>query len=133
MEASVTEAQQRVQASFGPLLDSWKAMTDAHHEEMRGIYAQMGEQAAEQHRTRLENVSNQWLLATVASLDHQSRDVVANFSAMAQEKLRETSTQVFAEIGEAFRERLQQIAQAIAAPSASTDSSQLSRSASTGG
>jgi len=127
MEASVIEAQQRVQAGFGPLLDSWKSMTDAHQQEMRGIYSQIGEQAAAQHQTRLENVSNQWLLATVASLDHQSRDVVSNFSAMAQEKLRETSTQVFAEIGEALRERLQQIAQSITAPP--TDPSPLSRSA----
>jgi hypothetical protein len=109
MEASVTEAQQRVQAGFGPLLDAWKSMTDAHQQEMRSIYNHMGEQAADQHRVRLENVSNQWLLASVASLDHQSRDIVANFASVAQEKLRETSTQVFEEIGEALRERLHQI------------------------
>jgi hypothetical protein len=119
-----------VQEGFGPLLDAWKNMTDAHHQEMRGIYDQMGEQATDQHRVRLENVSNQWLLATVASLDHQSRDIVANFTSVAQEKLRETSTQVFEEIGEALRERLHQITQNLVPP---TEPSPRSRGTSAGG
>ena len=132
-EAGVLEAQQRVQAGFGPLLDAWKTMTDAHQQEMSAVYAKMGEEAADHHRTRLENVSNQWLLATVASLDHQSRDLVSNFAAMAQEKLRDTSTQVFAEIGEALRQRLQQIAQGVTAPqSENEEASPLSRSAKSG-
>jgi ribosome recycling factor len=127
MEASVTEAQQRVQEGFGPLLEAWKGMTDAHQQEMRGIYAHIGEQAAEQHRVRLENVSNQWLLATVASLDHQSREIVTNFTSVAQEKLKETSTQVFEEIGEALRERLHQITQNLVSPA------EKSRSTTAGG
>jgi hypothetical protein len=130
MEASVTEAQQRVEAGFGPLVEAWKSMTAAHQQEMRGIYEQMGEQATDQHRGRLENVSNQWLLATVASLDHQSRDLVSNFSSMAQEKLRETSTQVFEEIGEALRERLHQITKNLGGPA---DPSPLTKSTTAGG
>jgi hypothetical protein len=130
MEASVTDAQQRVQAGFGPLVDAWKSMTDAHQQEMRGIYNQMGEQATDQHRVRLENVSNQWLLATVASLDHQSRDIVSNFTSVAQEKLRETSTQVFEEVGEALRERLHRITRNLVPP---TEPTERSKSTTAGG
>jgi hypothetical protein len=87
---------------------------------MSELYAQAGEQAAEQYRGRLENVSNQWMLATVASLDRQSREVVAGIAANAEEKLRETCTQVFGDIGEALRERLRQIAVNFSVASPST-------------
>ena len=86
-------------------------MTDAHQKEMQNVYGQMGELAAEQHKKRLENVSNQWMLATVASLDHQSREMISAIAAAAEEKLREACAQVFAGVGESMRERLKEIAQ----------------------
>jgi hypothetical protein len=110
LESGISEANQRVQTGFRPLLDAWKSVTDAHQEEMRRLYAKAGEQAAEQYRTRLENVSNQWMLATVASLDQQSRQVVSGIATTAEQKLRETCTHVFADIGDSLRERLRQIA-----------------------
>ncbi len=116
LEAGVAEAQQRVASGFAPLFDSWKQMTAAHQAEMRQMFAQMADRAAEEHRQRLEGVSNQWLLATVAGLDKQSREVVANVAASAQEKLRETCTHVFAEMGETLRERLKQLAAGLDAP-----------------
>ena len=116
MNASVAEANQRVQAGFGPLLDSWKSMTQSQQSEMQGLYKRLGDEAAEHFRGRLENVSNQWMLATVASLDRQSRDVVAGIASTAEEKLRETCTQVFSDIGNALRERLGQIAANFKAP-----------------
>ncbi len=110
LESGVKGAHEKVEASFSPLLDAWKAMTDRNQAELRNVYAAISAQATEHHRTRLENVSNQWMLATVSSLDKQSREAVASISASAEEKLRETCTQVFAGIGETLQERLQQIA-----------------------
>src|SRR5262249_21372359 len=63
LETSVSEAQQRVQQGFGPLLEAWKSMTTAHQEEMRQALSKLAEQAVDQHRHRLEGVSNQWMLA----------------------------------------------------------------------
>lgn len=116
LEAGMTDAHAKVESSFSPLLDAWKVMTDRHQVELRNVYARIGEQATESHRTRLENVSNQWMLATITSLDRQSRDVVASISESAEEKLRETCTQVFAGIGETLQERLQQIARNLTVP-----------------
>jgi hypothetical protein len=116
LEAGVAEAQKKVSEGFGPLLDSWKAMTVAHQQEMQNIFAQTGEQAAEQYKSRLENVSNQWMLATVASLDHQSRDMITGIAAAAEEKLREACAQVFAGVGESLRERLREMAQSFTPP-----------------
>jgi len=117
LEAGIAEAHTRVQEGFGPLLDSWKAMTDAHQKEMERTYGQMGEHAAEQYKGKLENVSNQWMLATVTSLDHQSREMISGIAATAEEKLREACAQVFAGVGESLRERLNEIAQSFTPPS----------------
>src|SRR5882757_7741085 len=116
LEAGVAEAQKKVSEGFGPLLDSWKAMTVAHQQEMQNIYGQMGEQATEQYRSRLENVSNQWMLATVASLDHQSRDMISGIAATAEEKLRAACAHVFDGVGESLRERLREMAQSFTPP-----------------
>jgi hypothetical protein len=110
MELGVAEANQRVQAGFEPLLESWKSMTGAQQREMQSIYSRIGEDTAEHFRERLDNVANQWMLATVTSLDHQSRESVARISATTEEKLRETCAKVFADLGDALRDRMRQIA-----------------------
>jgi hypothetical protein len=116
LEAGVAEAQKKVSEGFGPLLDSWKAMTVAHQKEMQGIYGHISEQAAEQYKGRLENISNQWMLATVASLDHQSREMISGIAATAEEKLRQACAQVFEGVGESLRERLKEMAQSFTSP-----------------
>jgi vacuolar-type H+-ATPase subunit E/Vma4 len=110
LEAGITEAQKKVSEGFTPLLAQWKSMTDAHQREMQAAYHQIGEQAAEHYTHRLEGVSNQWLLATVASLDHQSREMISGIAATAEDKLREACAQVFAGVGDSLRERLKEIA-----------------------
>ncbi len=129
LEAGVAEAQKKVCEGFGPLLESWKAMTVAHQQEMQGIYGHMGEQAAEQYKSRLENVSNQWMLATVASLDHQSREMVSGIAATAEERLREACAHVFEGVGESLRERLREMAQSFTPPAQPPD---RAKSANTG-
>src|SRR5215472_4067700 len=113
----VTEAQKSVAEGFAPLLEQWKTVTDAQQQEMKRVYERIGEQAAEQHKTRLEGVSNQWLLATVASLDHQSREMISGVAAAAEEKLRAACTQVFESVGDSLRQRLGEIAKNFTPPS----------------
>jgi hypothetical protein len=128
VEAGVADAKDKVQAGMSPLLDAWRSTVDTHRTQLGAIYAQLSNLAAEQHRSRLENVSNQWMLATVASLDHQSREAVSSIAAKAEEKLRETCSQVFAGVGDALRERLQQIAASLM-----TAETPISRSTTAGG
>jgi len=129
LDAGVAEAQKKASEGFAPLLDSWKAMTAAHQQEMQNIYGRMGEHAAEQYKSRLENVSNQWMLATVASLDHQSREMISGIAAAAEEKLREACAQVFDGVGESLRERLKEMAQNLTPP---TEPPTRAKSANTG-
>ena len=106
METSLAEAHKSVEASFAPLLESVRNLTSVHQEEVRGVFKQAGEQAAEEHREKLHGISNQWMLATVASLDQQARGLVNNIAATAEEQIRAACEQVFAEIGETLRDRL---------------------------
>lgn len=116
LDSGVANAAAQVQASMSPLLQAWNSTVEAHRKEMGALYEQLSRQAADQHRARLENVSNQWMLATVASLDHQSREAIAGIAAKAEEKLRESCAQVFAGVGETLRDRLQQVAANLALP-----------------
>jgi hypothetical protein len=128
VERGVADANARVKAGMSPLLESWQSTVEAHRTEMRGIYTQLSNQAAEVHLSRLENVSNRWMLVTVTSLDHQSREAVAGIAAKAEETLRETCAQVFEGVGETLRDRLQQIAANLTIPEPS-----MRRSETTGG
>jgi len=116
LQTRVAEVQKTVSEGFAPLLEQWKRITDAHQQEMKRVYDRIGEQAAEQHKTRLEGVSNQWLLATVASLDHQSREMIAGVAAAAEEKLRAACSQVFEGVGDSLRQRLSEIAKNFTPP-----------------
>jgi flagellar biosynthesis/type III secretory pathway protein FliH len=109
MENGVREAQEKINDGFLPLWESWKAMTEKQQEELRASMADLSSTATGEFKTRLDNVSNTWLLTTVAKLDYQSRDVVSGLSASAEEKLRSACSEVFSNVGESLRKRLQEI------------------------
>jgi hypothetical protein len=110
LEGGLSEAREKVHAGFAPLLESWKQMTEAHQAEMQKNYSHLSDQAAEQYRSRLENVSNSWMVATVTTLDKQARDLVSNIAHEAEGKMRETCSQVFETLGDTLKERLRQLA-----------------------
>jgi hypothetical protein len=110
VEKGLKESRQKVQGEFQALWDSWKRMTAAQQEEVRGGFHKMSDEAVVDFRGRLENIANSWMVATVATLQHQSKDVIAQIAAAAEERLREASSEVFAKFGDTLRERLQQIA-----------------------
>lgn len=108
--SGVVEARGKVEASFAVLWETWKKMSDGNMSEMQNAFGKLSNEGAEQYRARLENISNSWMVATVTTLDHQSRDVIAKIAATAEERLREATSEVFARFGDTLRERLQQIA-----------------------
>ena len=109
LDNGVREAQEKINAGFVPLWESWKAMTQKQQEELRASMGDLSNAATGEFKARLDNVSNTWLLTTVAKLDHQSRDVVTGLSASVEEKLRAACADVFSNVGESLRKRLQEI------------------------
>ncbi len=114
----VTDAREKVESGFSQLWDSWRRMNEANMSEMQKGFGKMSDEGAEQYRARLENISNSWMVATVATLDHQSRDVISKIAASAEERLREATSEVFARFGDTLRERLQHIASGFDKPAA---------------
>jgi len=106
----VVDARAKVETGFSQVWDSWNKMKEANMAEMQSDLGKLGNEGAEQYRARLENISNSWMVATVATLDHQSREVITKIAASAEERLREATSEVFARFGDTLRERLQQIA-----------------------
>jgi hypothetical protein len=106
----VMDAREKVETGFAEVWESWRKMKDANMAEMHSALGKLGNEGAEQYRARLENISNSWMVASVATLDHQSKEVIAKIAATAEERLREASAEVFARFGETLKERLAQIA-----------------------
>jgi hypothetical protein len=109
LDNGIREAQEKISDGFVPLWESWRVMTEKQQEELRASMANLSNAATGDFKSRLDNVSNTWLLTTVAKLDHQSRDVVSGLSASAEEKLRAACADVFSNVGESLRKRLQEI------------------------
>jgi hypothetical protein len=110
VDQRLAESQAKARAEFEALWESWKKMSTEQQAELRNGFHKLGDEAVGEFRGRLENISNSWMVATVTTLNHQSRDVIAQIAATAEEKLREASAEVFANFGDTLRERLQQIA-----------------------
>jgi hypothetical protein len=62
--------------------------------------------AMDEHKQRLENASNSWLLTTVTKLNQQSEDLIEQLAATTEKKLKSVCGNVFAEMGEILRQRL---------------------------
>ncbi len=110
LDQELSAAHARVQENFAQLQDTWRKSVQISESEIRSTFGRASDEGAEQYRNRLENISNSWMVATVATLDHQSRDVIAKIAANAEERLKEASAEVFSRFGETLKNRLEQIA-----------------------
>jgi hypothetical protein len=64
------------------------------------------DEAMETYKSRMENASNAWLLTSAATLGQQAEQQIETLARNAENKLRDTFTQVFASVGDSLRERL---------------------------
>jgi len=103
---SVASARAELDSQAATLAESWKAARATQQELGRQDLARLGETAIEAYKQRLENASNSWLLAAVASLAQQSSELIERLAKTAEERVRTSCSSVFTEIGEALRQRL---------------------------
>ncbi|HTC62371.1 MAG TPA: hypothetical protein VK709_05980 [Candidatus Saccharimonadales bacterium] len=85
-----------------------------------------GNSALDEHKQRLENASNAWLLTTVTKLNQQSDQLISEMSDATEKKLKVVCENVFSEMGEILRQRLA----GLASPFSSTAKPDRSSSAS---
>jgi len=66
----------------------------------------LGTYAMDEHKQRLENASNSWLLTTVAKLNQQSQSLINELADTTEKRLKTVCGSVFSEMGESLRQRL---------------------------
>jgi hypothetical protein len=66
----------------------------------------LGTFAMDEHKQRLENASNSWLLTTVTKLNQQSGSLIDELADTTEKRLKAVCGSVFSEMGETLRQRL---------------------------
>ncbi len=106
IEQGVAQARQDLEAQVAPAKEAWRAEREAQERQLQETFSRLDEESIEAYKKRLENASNSWLVATVTTLTQQSDEVIATLARSAEQRLHATCSQVFADLGEALRQRL---------------------------
>lgn len=114
IETGVVHAGQQLEKQLEPVMQTWRELTGKQNQQIQETYERLGNESLENYKSRLENVSNSWMLATVTTLDRQAQELISGVAKSAEERLRDTCSQVFAGVGDNLRARLQEIAVSLA-------------------
>ncbi|MGH9711594.1 MAG: hypothetical protein ACRD37_13715, partial [Candidatus Acidiferrales bacterium] len=106
MVQGATLARQHLEQQLKPLVEAFYAKREAEQAAWLEQMKHSVEKSIEQYKERLENTSNSWLLASATTLGQHSKAVLETLSEAAEERLRDTCSDVFAGLGETLRQRL---------------------------
>ncbi len=106
LQAGVEEAKENFQTQIQPVLEGWRAEARAHQGQWLRTLDRKGDESVEQYKSRLENVSNSWMVAAVTTLSQNSQSVLDALAKAVEQRLRDTCSEVLAGVGENLRKRL---------------------------
>ncbi|HLE36781.1 MAG TPA: hypothetical protein VI699_06510 [Candidatus Acidoferrales bacterium] len=113
VQQGVAKARQDLAAQAAPLAESLRAEREAQEKLWQEELQRTSGTSVEEYKKRLENVSNSWILATVTTLSKQSQEQIDKLAVTAEERLRQTASQVFARLGDTLRQKLAELATGI--------------------
>ena len=96
--------------------ESLRVEADSLDQDLRTSMQSLNTKSMEDYKQRLENASNSWLLTTVTRLDQQSHGLIDQLAAATETRLKTVCGNVFAEMGEALRQRLAGLTASFSAP-----------------
>jgi hypothetical protein len=118
-----TEAQsiQELASQIDQARENFQGETQALQRQFRTSLEPLGIAAIDEHKRRLDNASNAWLLTTVTKLTQQSENRIQELAEIAEKKLKAVCSAVLNEMGATLRQRLSGVSapaetQAIPAP-----------------
>jgi hypothetical protein len=117
MLQTVEQAQVHFQSQIGPVIEALEANRQRQHQEWMSELKKSTEESIEQYKTRLENASNSWLLASATTLGQHSQAVLDTLAKAAEKRMRESVAGVLAGMGDTLKDRLMGISSGIAAES----------------
>jgi len=90
--------------------------SQALERQFQGSLNSLGSLAMDEHKQRLDNASNSWLLTTVTKLNQQSGSLIEELADTTERRLKAVCGNVFSEMGETLRQRLAAFAGPFGAP-----------------
>jgi hypothetical protein len=106
MMQGVDQATVHLQSQLGPLLEEWESKRESEKKLWMEQLKKTNDEAIELYKTRLENASNSWLLASATTLGQHSQTVLDTIAKAAEKRLRETCSEVLGSMGDTLKARL---------------------------
>ena len=106
MMQGVEQATVHLQSQLGPLLEQWESQRESEKKLWTDQLKKSNDEAIELYKTRLENASNSWLLASATTLGQHSQTVLDTIAKAAEKRLRETCSEVLGTMGDTLKARL---------------------------
>jgi hypothetical protein len=102
----VEHARAYLQTQLLPLMQKWEEGREAQQREWMEQLKKSANESIGDYKSRLENASNSWLLASATTLGQHSQAVLETIAKAAEKRLRETCADVLAGMGDTLKERL---------------------------
>jgi hypothetical protein len=106
MLSGIEQARDNLQTQLMSLIESFEAKRQAEQNEWIEQIKKSSDESIEAYKSRLENASNSWLLASATTLGQSSQAVMDTLSRSAERRLREVCAEVLAGMGDTLKERL---------------------------
>jgi vacuolar-type H+-ATPase subunit E/Vma4 len=105
-EATLNRTSHDLMNQVNSVLETVRAETLAQENRLREAIAKLGDQAVRSHELRLDQVSRESLQETISKFIQESSAHLETLVRTAEQGLRHTCNEVFAEVGESLRQRL---------------------------
>jgi hypothetical protein len=106
MQRGIEQAKEKLHTQLTPLMEAMNATWHSKQQEWIEQLERSTDESIEQYKTRLENASNSWLLASATTLGQHSQVVLDTIAKAAEKRLRDTCRDVLAGMGDTLKERM---------------------------
>jgi hypothetical protein len=105
-QQTLAQGIQELAAQIDQARESFSIESQALRRQFGSTLEPLGMAAIDDHKKRLENASNAWLLTTVTKLAQQSENLIAELAQATEKKLKDVCSAVISEMGATLRQRL---------------------------
>jgi hypothetical protein len=102
----IEQARTQLQSQLVPLMEEWDSARESEKRLWMENVKKQTDESIDHYKTRLENASNSWLLASAATLGQNSQAMLDTLAKAAEKRIRETCADVLAGMGDQLKDRL---------------------------
>jgi hypothetical protein len=121
-QATLNKASQDLLAQANSVIDTVRTEAQSQENRLRETIALLVDQSIEAHEMHLEQLSRSSLQETIGKFSQESTEHLETLVRSAEQRLRHTCNEVFADVGESLKQRLLELTFPRAAAKAATDS-----------